>query len=66
MLLCTDAFVKLLQCTLYGIELLSFAMHSIVENFKSQNTAQKSLPPPGVCISYLSQEYLNIFCCIRD
>ena len=24
---------------------LCFAMHSIVENFKSQNTAQKSLPP---------------------
>ena len=45
MLLCTDGFVKLLQCTLYGIELLCFAMHSIVENFKSQNTAQKSLPP---------------------
>ena len=45
MLLCTDAFVKLLQCTLYGIELLCFKMHSIVENFKSQNTAQKSLPP---------------------
>ena len=39
MLLCTDALVKLLQCTLYGIELLCFAMHSIVENFKSQNTA---------------------------
>ena len=29
MLLCTDAFVKLLQCALYGIELLCFAMHSI-------------------------------------
>ena len=39
MLLCTDAFVKLLQCILYDIELLCFAMHSIVENLNSQNTA---------------------------